>query len=229
VSSKKITIKDVARKAGVSIATVSRFLNNFPLKDDNRIKVEKAIRELNYQPLLYARRLAGGKLDTFGLIIPGYEGIFYSFYALEIIREVASTLSERGVDLHLNIFWNKDTFKTSLVDGVIMADVIGNEKQLRRLIKEGISLVVINRKIEDPDVGFVSIDNFKGAYEASEFLIHHGHKRIVHLAGDLRVQCAQERVAGYKSALEKNNIEINEHYIRVTNFSRKEARRCLEE
>jgi LacI family transcriptional regulator len=229
VFSSKITIKDVAKKAGVSIATVSRFLNGAPLKDDNKQKIEKAIKEFNYEPSLYARRLAGGRLNTFGLIIPGYEGIFYSFYALEIIREVASALGEKSIDLHLNVFWNKDNFKASLVDGVIMADVIGNDKQLKRLISEETPLVVINKKIEENDVNYVSIDNFKGAHEAIEFLIRHGHKRIAHLAGDLRVQCAQDRLDGYKSALKNNNIDVDEQYIKNTNFSRKEGREALED
>ena len=229
MSSSKITIKDVARKAGVSIATVSRFLNNASLKEENRQRIEKAVKELNYHPLLYARRLAGGKLDTFGLIIPGFEGIFYSFYALEIIREVAVSLGANDIDLHLNIFWNKDNFKTSLIDGVIMADIIGNDKQLKRLIKEDIPLVVVNRQIEDSDINCVAVNNFKGGYEATEFLIHHGHKRVAHLAGDLRVQCAQDRVEGYKSALEKNGVGLVEEYIKTTNFSRKEARLRLEE
>lgn len=229
MSSSKPTIKDVARKAGVSIATVSRCINNASLREKNRKKVEKVIKELGYQPLLYARRLAGGKLDTFGLIIPGYEGIFYSFYALEIIRDVASILDKDGMDLHLNIFWQKDNFKTSLVDGVIMADVIGNEEQLRRLVREDIPLVVVNRKIQDVDVNFVTINNFKGGYEATEFLIHHGHKKIAHLAGDLRVQCAQDRLAGYRAALQKAGIKKNDTYIKAVDFSRKEARAKLEE
>lgn len=231
MSSSKITIKDVARRAGVSIATVSRFLNNIPLKKENRQRVGKAVKELNYQPLLYARRLAGGKLDTFGLIIPGYEGIFYSFYALEIIREIASALGARGIDLHLNIFWNKDNFKTSLVDGAILADIIGNEEQLKRLAKEKVPLVVINRRVEVKglDVNYVAINNFKGGYEATEFLVHHGHKYVAHLAGDMRVQCAQERVEGYHRALEKNGVSLSKDYVKVTNFSRKETWVKLEE
>ena len=136
MSSSRITITDVAKRAGVSIATVSRFLNNSFVKEKNRVKVERAVRELDYEPFIFARHLAGGRLDVFGLIIPGYEGVFYSFYALEIIREVAFALNQKAIDLHLNIFWNKDTFKASLVDGIIMADVIGNEKQLERFIKK---------------------------------------------------------------------------------------------
>jgi len=229
VTSEKITIKEVAKKAGVSIATVSRFINNSSLKEINRLKVEKAIKELGYQPLVYARRLAGGKLGSFGLIIPGYEGIFYSFYALEIIRQAAAALDEEAIDLHLHIFWNKDTFKTSLVDGVIMADVIGNERQMKRLLKEEIPLVIINKKLDISGVNYVAINNFKGAYEAVEFLIQHGHKKIAHLTGDLRVQCAQERLEGFKAAINKAGLSCGQEYIKVTNFSRKEAREKLEE
>jgi LacI family transcriptional regulator len=228
--SSSITIKEVAKKAGVSIATVSRYLTNpASIKGENRKNVQQAIQELGYQPFLYARKLAGGKLNTFGLIIPGYEGIFYSFYAIETIRNVALALDKKGTDLHLHIFWNKDNFRTSLVDGVIFADVIDNEGQLKRLIKEKFPLVVINKKIDDPSVSYVAIDNFKGAFNATEFLAHHGHRFIAHLAGDLRVQCAQERLDGYKSALEKNKIKVREDYIKITNFSTKDARDKLEE
>lgn len=224
-----ITIKEVAKKAGVSIATVSRYLNNpSSLRDKNRKQVETAVKELNYQPLIYARRLAGGKLNIYSLIIPGYEGVFYSFYAMEIMRSVAAALDSKSIDLHLHVFWNKDNFKNSLVDGVIFADVIGNHAQLKRVALEGVPVVVMNRRVDDLDVSYVAIDNFKGAYDAVEFLIKHGHKKIVHLAGDLRVQAAQDRVEGYKSVMQKHNLEMKDEYAAVCNFSRKEARAKLE-
>lgn len=228
--SSSITIKEVAKKAGVSIATVSRYLNNpSSIKGENRKNVEVAIKELGYRPFIYAQKLAGGKLNTFGLIIPGYEGIFYSFYALETIRTVALALDKKGIDLHLHIFWNKDRFRNSLVDGAIFADVIDNDSQLQRLVKEKFPLVVINKRIDDSDISYVAIDNFKGAFNAVEFLIHHGHRLIAHLGGDMRVQCAQERLDGYKAALNKNKIKIREEYIKITNFSSKEAREKSEE
>jgi LacI family transcriptional regulator len=228
--SSSITIKEVAKKAGVSIATVSRYLTNpSSIKGENRKNVQQAIQELGYQPFLYARKLAGGKLNTFGLIIPGYEGIFYSFYAMETIRNIGLALDKKGTDLHLHIFWNKDNFRTSLVDGVIFADVIDNDIQLKRLVKEKFPIVVMNKKIDDPTVSYVAIDNFKGAFTATEFLIHHGHRFIAHLAGDLRVQCAHERMDGYKNALEKNKIKVREDFVKITNFSPKDARDKLEE
>ncbi len=229
VASSRVTIKDVAKRAGVSIASVSRYINkSFQVGKNKRLKIEEAIKELNYRPSLYARRLAGGKLNTFGLIIPGYEGIFYSYYALSIIREVASALDNAGIDLHLNIYRKKDLFNPSLVDGVIVADIVSNQEQVSRLIKEDVPLVVINRRVSDSGVSFVAVDNYKGAYEAVEFLINHGHKKIAHLAGDLKVQCAQDRLGGYKDAFSKNGLKVNDKYVGVTNFSRIQAREELE-
>ena len=226
----KNTIKEVALKAGVSIATVSRFFSHpEALKERNRKKVEQAVKELNYQPLIYARKLAGGRLGAFGLIMPGYEGIFYSYYAIEIIRSTAFALDKMGLDLHLHIYWHRDNFKSSLVDGVIFADIIGNESQLKRLVKDGIPTVVMNHRFDDPGVNCVSVDNTKGALEAVEFLINHRHKRIAHLAGDPKVQCSQDRLDGYKRALAKHGIPVKAEYIKTTNFSRKEARDRLEE
>ena len=226
----KITIKDVAKKASVSIATVSRYLNNpASIREENRRKVKKAIEELNYKPFTFARRLAGGNLNIYGLIIPGYEDIFYSFYAIEIIRGVGIALDKYGIDLHLHIFTGKDRFDASLVDGVIFADVINNEFQLKKLLEAKKPIVVINKKITDLDVSYIAINNFKGAYEATEFLIRHNHKRIAHLAGALNVQCGVDRLEGYKSALIKNKIEVKDEYIKITNFSRKIAREKIEE
>ena len=230
MSSRKITIIDVAKEAGVSIASVSRFLNNPSiLRKSSKERIYQAVKKLDYHPLIHAQRLAGGKLDTFGLIIPGYEGIFYSFYALEIIRGVGLALGRKNIDLHINIFWNKDNFKASLVDGVIFADVINNREQFLRLLRQKVPVVVINKKVENLDVSFVAVDNFKGGFEATNFLIKHGHKKIAHLCGDLNVQCARERFDGYKEALKINNITIKEKYIKAAAFSRVLAREALEE
>ena len=224
----QVTINEVAKKAKVSPATVSRFLNNpLSVKEKNRKKIEEIIKELDYKPSLYARRLAGGKSDIYGLIIPGYEGLFHSYYALEIIRGVGFVLERLNIDLYLHIWWQKDTFNSSLVDGVIFADIIGNEAQLERIKKEGIPLVVLNKKVED--VSYVAIDNFLGGYKATEFLIKHGHRRIAHISGDLKVECAQERLEGYKLALKKYDLKIKKEYIKIANFSPLQAQKASEE
>ncbi len=83
IKNKNLSITDVAKAAGVSITTVSRVINKVPTVNNlNRIKVEEAIKRLGYQPSPIAQSLASGKRNTLALVIPRYEGIFYSFYAL---------------------------------------------------------------------------------------------------------------------------------------------------
>jgi len=223
------TIKDVAKYAGVSIATVSRVLNDHPsVKEKNKIKVIRAIKKLGYKPNVFAQKLAGGRLNVVGLIIPGYEGVFYSFYAQELIRNVGLGLEALKKDLFLHIYWDRDNFNSSYVEGVIFADIIGNESQLERLIQESIPCVVINKKADNFKVSYVAIDNEKGAQEATSFLTELGHKRIAHITGDMNTQCAQERLSGFKKALNKAGITIPDYFIQEGKFSRAQARRSVD-
>jgi LacI family transcriptional regulator len=224
-----VTIKEVARQAGVSIATVSRVLNGSPfVKKKNKEKVMQAIDELGYKPNVFAQHLAGGKLNAVGLIIPGYEGVFYSFYAQEIIRNVGSALEDLKKDLFLHIFWDKDNFNSSYVEGVIFADVIRNEHQVARLVKEKVPCVVINKKVKELPVSFVAIDNEKGAIEAMDFLVELGHRKIAHIAGDLNTQCAVERLEGFKKVVNRSKLSIPDYFIQEGYFSRVQARRSVE-
>ncbi len=224
-----VTIKEVARHSGVSIATVSRVLNGSPfVKKKNKEKVLKSIDELGYKPNVFAQHLAGGKLDAVGLIIPGYEGVFYSFYAQEIIRNIGSALEDLKKDLFLHIFWDKDNFNSSYVEGVIFADIIRNEHQLARLVREKIPCVVINKKIRELPVSYVAVDNEKGAEEATDFLVELGHRKIAHIAGDLNAQCAIERLNGFKKVLSKSKLSVPDYFIQEGYFSRAQARRSVE-
>lgn len=227
---KKITISDVAKEAGVSIATVSRVLNDSPyVREEVRKRVLDAIKKLNYQPSLFARSLAGKKVKAIGLVIPAYEGLFYSYYGNEIIKNVGTICTELGFDLFLHIASPKKSINFSLLQGVIFADIIENEYQLKECLEREIPCVVINHSFKDLDVNFIAIENQKASFEAVSYLISLGHKRIAHIAGDLRTQCAQERLEGYKKALEKAKIKIDEDLIKIGNFSKILARRATEE
>lgn len=225
----KITIVEVAAAAKVSVATVSRVLNNpQSVRRDKRDRVLASVEQLGYRPHMYAKRLAGGRLNIYGLIIPGYEGIFYSFYALEILRSIGAALENRNVDILLHIFWKEDKFNLSLVEGVLFADVIGNLAQLEKALAEKIPVVVVNKILDDLPVTCVGVDNFKGAKEATEFLIHLGHKKIAHITGDMNTQCAVQRMEGFKKALSGAQIDIPKEYIKQGNFSRLSAREAAE-
>lgn len=219
----------MAREAGVSITTVSRVINKAAtVREANRKRVEEAIRRLRFSPSPYAQALAGGKTNTIALVIPRYEGIFYSFYALELIRGIGTLCDALRLNLLLYLTEGRDALNGKLVSGIIFADVIGNRSQLESAIKEKIPAVVINNFTEDLPVGCIAVDNIRGAKEAVNYLIGLRHKKIAHIAGDMITQAARFRLEGYKQALYENGIKENPDYIIKTDYSRGGARSAAE-
>ena len=225
----KPSIKDVARLAGVSITTVSRVINKFTsVKEANRARVLAVIRRLKFEPSVFAQRLATGKTNVIALIIPRYEGIFYSFYALELLRGIGTLCESLKLDLLLHLTDAKTPLSLGGVGGIIFADIIGNRKQLETALNENIPCVVINNYIEDLEVDCIAVDNLKGSIEAVNYLINLGHRKIAHITGDLVTQAAADRLKGYKLALEKKGIEVLENYIIKTDYSRGQARQAAQ-
>lgn len=228
-SSRVISIVDVAKASGVSITTVSRVINKIgTVKESNRVKVAKAIRDLKFQPSVFAQRLATGKSNVVALIIPRYEGVFYSFYALELIRGVGTMCEVLKLDLLLHLTDARAPLSLRGVGGVIFSDIIGNRSQLEDILAKGIPCVVINYYIDDLDVSCIAIDNAGGAENAVNYLIELGHRKIAHITGDITTQAAAKRLEGYRRALEKNGIEVREDYIFQTDYSRGAARSAAE-
>ncbi|MCU0651449.1 MAG: LacI family transcriptional regulator [Candidatus Omnitrophica bacterium] len=228
-SSRVVSIEDVARLAGVSVATVSRVINKLPsVKDKNRSKVADAVKQLDFQPSILAQRLATGRSNTVALVVPRYEGMFYSFYLLELIRGIGTLCEVLKIDLLLHLTDSSAILNLRGASGVIFADIIGNRKQFDEALKNRIPMVVINHCIEGPEVNYIAIDNAKGAEDAVQYLVNLGHKKIGHISGDVITQAAMQRLEGYKQALKKNNIPLREDYIIKTDYSRGQARQAAE-
>ncbi|MFB3918688.1 MAG: LacI family DNA-binding transcriptional regulator [Candidatus Velamenicoccus archaeovorus] len=226
---KVVSIEDVARAAGVSITTVSRVINKFPtVKEDNRRKVEEVIRRLNFKPNLAAQRLASGSNYTIGLEIPRYEGIFYSFYAMEVFRSVGIACDNLRVDFLLHLTDGKTSVNAAAVGGVVFADVINNRQHVEDFLKAGTPVVLMNYLATDMDVSSVSVDNAAGAKTAAEHLIHLGHNRIAFVTGDMATQAAQDRLEGYKTALKDAGLAMTEEWVLRGDYSRKSARAAAE-
>ncbi len=227
--SKTVSIEDVARLSGVSITTVSRVINKFPsVKEKNRQKILQVIKELKFQPSVFAQRLASGKSNIVALVIPRYEGVFYSFYVLELIRGIGTLCEALKLDLLLHLTDARSSLNLKGTGGIIFADIIGNRSQLEGALREGIPCVVINNYIEDMQVSCIAIDNEGGAVNAVNYLVSLGHKKISHITGDLVTQAAAARLEGYKKALKKNNIEFLPQYVFKTDYSRGQARAAAE-
>jgi DNA-binding LacI/PurR family transcriptional regulator len=228
-ANRAISIEDVAKLAGVSITTVSRVINKMnTVKEKNRVRVMDAVKELKFQPSIFAQRLATGKSNVVALVVPRYEGVFYSFYVLELIRGVGTLCDALKLDLLLHLTDTRAPLNLKGVGGIIFADIIGNRHQLEEALQTKIPCVVINNYIEDLDVPCIAINNAIGAENAVNYLVSLGHRKIAHIAGDTVTQAAAQRFEGYKSALAKNKIPYNEKLVFKTDYSRGQARQAAE-
>ena len=229
MSKKKISITDVAKRAGVSITTVSRVLNKVPTVDKkNAAKVEEAIAHLKFRPNVSAQRLARGVTNAVGLVMPGYPGIFHSFYAIEVIRGVGHACETLRLDLLFHITNGLNPINTNNVGGIIFADIIENRNQVSSSLEEGVPCLVINNVVIDDNINYIAVDNLKGGHMATEYLSQLGHKKIAVVTGSLNTQSGQQRLKGYKQALEEAKIPLLQDYIYEGDYSRRCARLAAE-
>lgn len=222
---KKVSIEDVARRAKVSITTVSRVINNVPtVSRKNRAKVEEAVAHLKFKPNISAQRLARGYNNSIGLVMPGYPGIFYSFYAVELIRGVGHACETKRLDMVFHITNGDNPINTSNVGGIIFADVIENKKQVESAIAMGTPCLIINNKVDDLNVNYIAVDNKAGGRIAADYLVSLGHKRIATITGNLNTQAGAHRLEGFKKFLREKNIDFPEKYLYRGDYSRRCAR-----
>jgi len=230
VPTSKVSISDVAKRAGVSITTVSRVINNFPtVTKNNKIKVEEAIAFLKFKPNVSAQRLARGLNTAVGLVLPGYPGIFHSFYAIEIIRGVGHACEILKLDMVFHITNGYNPLNMTNVGGIIFADIIENRSQVEAALAEEIPCMVINNIVEDLPVSFMAIDNLKGAVMAMDYLIGLGHKKIATVTGAIKTQSGAHRFEGFKMALKKKNLNVPDSYVYMGDYSRRCARLAAEQ
>ncbi len=235
---RKIKISDVAKEAGVSPTTVSRVINKVTsVKAENRIRVDEAIKRLNYKPNIAAQMLAGGKNNTIGLVIPRFDNIFNSFFVSEIIKGVGEMADAVKLDILLHVYneeKNHDELSeegfinTSYVAGLLFADIYGNREQVKSVVAQGVPCIVVNNLLEDIKVNCIGVDNKKAAYEATKYLISLGHKRVAIICGDMNSQSGQQRLKGYKQALKESGIADRGEYIVPGDYKREVARVSME-
>lgn len=219
-----INIKAIAKIAGVSYSTVSRVLNNKTyVNEDTRKKVLEVINDVGYKPNYFAQSLKNGSSKTIGLIIPSITNGIYgpvcegvSDYARECGYTVILCNTNEDIKCE-NEFIEK--MKERFVDGFIIASSRGKKQNIEKLIEEKVPLALITRYRKE-DIGktdIVCIDNYKGAYDGTKYLINHGCKSIAFAAGDNGLFFYEERLRGYKDALNSVGIKVNEDLIMSRN------------
>jgi LacI family transcriptional regulator len=204
------TIRDVAKRAGVSIATVSRVLNDSAsVGEDKRVRVMEAARELGYSPNPVALNLLGQKTGGIGVMLPYIAGEFFS----EFLEGIDRVTSENGYFLivsssHRDI----EAFRAGIqslnrrVDGLIVMSTEVGAGAVIEWLPVGLPVVFVNTDVESSRVEAVNFDNRRGAYEVTRHLIERGHRRIAMLKGPEGAQDGKARLEGYRDALAEHDL-----------------------
>jgi LacI family transcriptional regulator len=217
------TIKDVAKRAGVSTATVSRVINGDPrISSKTKEKVLISIRELDYKINNIARSLKTNKTYTIGFICPELANTFF----MTVAKGVEDELRKYGYSVIVcnsneSVEEEKERITLLLekcVDGVIIIPASHSGSHFKALTEQGIPVVLADRLVEDFSSDAVLVDNINGSYAVIEHLINSGYRRIGYIGGDIRLTSAKERDEGYKRALRDYLIPIDDTIIKYGDY-----------
>ncbi len=212
-------LKDVARLAGVSPSTVSKYLNHpDKMTEEYKIMIQKAIEELNYIPSNVARSMRTGKTNIIALIIPELTNPYYS----EVYNAVRSACCSKGyTPIVYTTEENSDVLNDFLTnfsllnaDGIIMAFVDEDEIMQKILeIEHIIPVVLMSWDISNENFNSVNVDLFDGIYKATNHLIQKGHKKIAYVSGIWQSRISKEKFRGFEKAIKDAGMEIKDEYI----------------
>lgn len=200
-----VTIREVARAAGVSVATASRALNGLPsVTRETRARIEEAASALDYVPHSGARSLTRRKTDTIGVILPDLHGEFFS----EIIRGIDQVVQGAGKHLLLsNMHGSAEETGLAIramrgrVDGLLVMPPNSYAETVAGTLGGAMPAVLLNAQPEAVDLPFVTVDNYAGARLATEHLIERGARQLVHIAGPAHNRDAVERERAFRDVV----------------------------
>lgn len=230
------SLTDVAKRAQVSTATVSRVINNSDkVVPETRDLVKRVMRELGYKPNRVARRLRqrGGRRHLLGLIIPDIQNPFFAEIARGVedvayANEFAVMLCNSDESQKKEQFY-LDVMCAESVDGIILPPLNERDPAVLKLIESGLPIVTVDRSLSHAGMDKVEVDNRRGAYEAVEYLVGRGHRRIGLIAGRANISTSRERRLGYEDALANNNLAVHLELIRSGDYKQASGRALADE
>ena len=239
MNAKKISLKDIASKAGVSTALVSYVLNG--KEKETRVgqeiarKIKEIARELNYQPNHLAKSLRSGKTHTIGLVIADISNPFFANIARVVEDEAKKSgytviigssdeKAEKAWDL-LNVLINRQ------VDGFIIVSSEHSESHIHHLKERNIPFVLLDRHFPDLQTDFVATNNYKASYDAGVHLVKGGYERIGIIAYKSDMYHMRERVRGYTQALKDHQYTFKNNWLKEVRFENieKEVKIAIDE
>jgi LacI family transcriptional regulator len=217
------TIKDVAKYTGLSIATISKYINGGNVLEQNKRILDEAIAALNYQVNEMARGLKTNRSKTIGILIPNLEKIFCT----SIVSNIENILLQHGYstiicDYKEDVNLEKEKLKflvSKMVDGLIIIPLGEEGSIIQETIDKGVKVVLIDRALKDVECDVVLVDNMNSSYDAVEEFITKGHKRIGIISGPKDVYTAAERLKGYYRVHDDYSIKVDEELIKYGDFN----------
>jgi LacI family transcriptional regulator len=228
----RTTIKDVAREAGVSVATVSRVLNNSgPVRPETRLRIDAVARRLRYAPNGAAQSLSTRKTSVIGVLLPDLYGEFFS----EVIRGIDRTAQQHGYHVLVSSSHNdRQQIEAALramhgrVDGLLVMSPDLDAQSLGGNLPARLPVVLLNCQVDGLAYDSVNIDNYGGAYAMTEHLVRLGHRRIAIIQGASKNHDARERLEGYRQALRDAGVAGSEDLEFDGDFSKQSGYRAAE-
>lgn len=221
-----VNIYDIAEKAGVSVVTVSRVLNDHPgVRKYNREKVLAAMEELDYKPNAAARTLAKGRTGMIGLVLPCFEDAFIT----QVLQSVEKQLAARNMFLVLASDSGRPElmmesgcmrlFREGRVDGILMMAPVSDNSYMMELKKRSIPFVLLDQHQMNLQACSVTVDNFSGGYEATMCLVRGGARNIGHIAGPDMYESSRERLSGFMKAVKDSDLKVDDRMVVKGDFT----------
>lgn len=232
----KVTIHDIAKKLNITASTVSRALNNNPrISENTRKTVQKAAKDLKYQPNKIAAALRHGKSHVIGVIVPRTDRSFFAS-VIRGIEEVANKIGYKVIicqsyDDYEQEVQTIDALFSARVDGIIasLGKNTENYSHFERAQEKGIPLVLFDRTTDELEVSQVMINDHLGAYKTVEHLIQQGCRRIAHFTSPKKVSIFKERHRGYLDALKDYDIPFDPELVVESNLQLEDGRNSMEQ
>lgn len=229
------TIKDVAKKAGVSVSVVSKSFNNYAdVKEETRQRIFTIAKELNYTPNIVAKNLSSKKQMTLGLISSGVlNNNKKDNNAFDIFKGVYREVSESQFELSIYLIDSQKQKQQSYVQycrernigGAILQGIRTDDQYYKELIDTSLPCVVLDIMTESENglIGSVSIDNFKAGKEIAEFLLKKNHRKIAIMSGTRETYVNKERMRGLEEAFNSYDLDLRDLDVMDADFSEEKA------